>query len=282
MFKNLGYIDGRLLFMHFRIHDESLDVGLLPLMCDKYVIRFLEYFPRFKEVEVYVKISVSLVVRHMMKRMTSKGKGVVIEETVDHDVNDAIGKEFDVESGTSFPPQWSVELMIANKTKRMSDEFKFRLLLTEIDNEFGLENSSQDSLEFPNEVNFDDVVDEPEEIIDMVAILDKAMDELDQVIEAENVVDGDDGEQVVYDRDVIPDRLYAAIVAQKGVFSTDDEDVIPYEVVDEVLKQKGVWLVDDGDVIPDEVVVEKMLEDHTRLIKRKRVMVDKENEDDSQ
>ncbi|GKD22217.1 hypothetical protein Tco_1223920, partial [Tanacetum coccineum] len=96
------------------------------------------------------------------------------------------------------------------------------------------------------------------------------------------VVDGDDGEQVVYDRDVIPDRLYAAIVAQKGVFSTDDEDVIPYEVVDEVLKQKGVWLVDDGDVIPDEVVVEKMLEDHTRLIKRKRVMADKENENDSQ
>ncbi|GJW95534.1 vacuolar proton-inorganic pyrophosphatase [Tanacetum coccineum] len=181
-------------------------------------------------------------------------------ETVDHDVNDAIGKEFDVESGTIDEPE------------------------------------------------------EPEEISDMFAKLDKALDELDHVIEAKNitelfaiydqatddvgdvvpvdvvaeemvakeVVDGDDSEQVVYDMDVIPDGLYTAIVAQKGVFSTDDGDVIPYEVVDEVLKQKGVWIVDDGDVIPDEVVAEKMLEDHTRLIKRKRVMADKENEDDSQ
>nr|GEU44821.1 linoleate 13S-lipoxygenase 2-1, chloroplastic-like [Tanacetum cinerariifolium] len=37
--------------------------------------------------------------RHMMEKMTSKDKGVVIKEIMDHNVSDAIGKEFDGEIG---------------------------------------------------------------------------------------------------------------------------------------------------------------------------------------
>ncbi|GJZ52841.1 hypothetical protein Tco_0607726 [Tanacetum coccineum] len=244
-----------------------------------------------------------------MKRMTSKGKGVVIEETMDHDVNDAIGKEFDVESGTIVKLtllEWNRKNQ-ARKDGTVEGYLETWFCDVDVDQVINVE--CQDDL-----YHLVDEPEEPEEICDMFAKLDKALDELDQVIEAENVIDlfaiydqaiddvgdvvpvemvaeemvakvvidGDDGEQVVYDRDVIPNGLYAVIVAQKEVFSTDDGDVIPDEVVDEVLEQKGVWPVDDGDVIPDEVVAEKMLEEHTRLIKRKRVMVDKENEDDSQ
>ncbi|GJT16411.1 hypothetical protein Tco_0875117 [Tanacetum coccineum] len=108
-----------------------------------------EYVPRFRDVEGYIKTGVSLVESHMMEQMTSKGKGVVIEEIVDNDV-DAVGKEFDGESGNSgkllllkwnqssqvgkdgtvvdndfcdfdsgneFPPPWSAEIMITNRTK---------------------------------------------------------------------------------------------------------------------------------------------------------------------
>ncbi|GJY63307.1 hypothetical protein Tco_0464767 [Tanacetum coccineum] len=188
MFKDLGYIDGRILFTHFRILGESLDESLLLLMSDEDVIRFLDYVPRFREVDVYIETDVSLVERHMMKRMTSKGKGVVTEEFMDHDVNDVVGKEFDGESGNNgklpllewnqstqdgkdetlvdndfcvfdsdnkFPPPWSVEIMIAYRTKRLSVEFEFKKLMAEIDHVFELENSSQDSVEFPNEVNFE-------------------------------------------------------------------------------------------------------------------------------
>ncbi|GJW44397.1 hypothetical protein Tco_0073196 [Tanacetum coccineum] len=82
IFRDLGYRDGRILFTHFRIHWESLDEDLLTLMSD----------------EVYIETGVLLVERHMMERMMSMGKGVVIEEIVDHDV---VGKEFDSESGNS-------------------------------------------------------------------------------------------------------------------------------------------------------------------------------------
>ncbi|GKF20342.1 hypothetical protein Tco_0068980 [Tanacetum coccineum] len=147
MFKNLGYIDGRLLFTHFWIPRESLDEGLLLPMSDEDVIRFLEYVPRFRELEVYIETGVLVVERHMIERMTSKGKGVVIEEIMDHDV---VGKEFDSESGNNgklrllewnqsikhgkdgtvvdndfcvfysnneFLPPWSAEIMITNRTK---------------------------------------------------------------------------------------------------------------------------------------------------------------------
>ncbi|GJY66089.1 hypothetical protein Tco_0468327 [Tanacetum coccineum] len=162
MFKDLGYTEGMLLFTHFRIHGESLDEGLLPLMSGEDVIIFLKYVPRFREVDVYIKTGVAFVERHMPERMASKGKGVLIEENVDHDVNDVVGKEFDGDTKNSgklplltfhytsqvgkdgtvvanefcvfyshneFLPPWSTEIMLANKTKRLSDEFEFRKLV---------------------------------------------------------------------------------------------------------------------------------------------------------
>ncbi|GJU71012.1 hypothetical protein Tco_1262417 [Tanacetum coccineum] len=137
--------------------------------------------------------------------MASKGNVVLIEEIVNHDFNDAIGKEFDADSGNSsklplvifhqtsyvrkdgivvvndfrvidsdneFPPPWSAIKMIGDRTKRLSDEFEFRNLLAEIDHEFGLDNLSQDEQDVSNDANFDDVVfddvsfdDEMEELL---------------------------------------------------------------------------------------------------------------------
>ncbi|GJR07612.1 RNA-directed DNA polymerase, eukaryota, reverse transcriptase zinc-binding domain protein [Tanacetum coccineum] len=220
------------------------------------VSRFLEYVPRFREVEVYIETTVSMVERHMMKRMTSNGKGVMIEEIVDHDFNNV------------FPSPWSTEIMIANRTKRLSNEFDFKQLLTEINHEFGLENS----------------IDEPEEleeISDIFAEHDQALNELDQVTEVEEPEEIINFEHVVSDGGVILGELYDVIVAQKGGFSADDGDVIPDEMVADVVAEKRVGPVDDGNVISDGVVAEEMLEDQTRSIKRRRVMSDNENEDDA-
>nr|GFA43462.1 hypothetical protein [Tanacetum cinerariifolium] len=126
-------------WLEMMIPGESLDEGLPPLISNEDVIGFLEYGPRFREVEVYTKTGVSLVEMHMMERMKSKVKGVVIEEIMNHDVNDAIGKEFYY---NEFLPPWSAERMIANTTKRLSDEFEFRKLSEEIDHVFELDNSS--------------------------------------------------------------------------------------------------------------------------------------------
>nr|GEW25081.1 integrase, catalytic region, zinc finger, CCHC-type, peptidase aspartic, catalytic [Tanacetum cinerariifolium] len=124
MFGDFGYIDGRLLFTRFTIPEESLDEGLVLLMYDEDVIRFLKYVHRFRELEMYIETDVLLVKRHMMEGMLSKSKGAMIEEIVEyHDVNDAVGKQFD------------------NESRNYEIEF-----------EFGLDNSSQDSLELPNNV----------------------------------------------------------------------------------------------------------------------------------
>ncbi|GJS24421.1 hypothetical protein Tco_0453053 [Tanacetum coccineum] len=155
MFKELGYIEGMLLFTYFRI---PLDEGLLPLMSEEDVIRFLEYVPRFREVEVYIETDVSFVEKHLMERMTSKGKAMLIEEIVDHDVNDPIGNELDADSRNNVPTTKVYRKMLEDRTRRRSDEFKFRKLLAEIDHEFGLDNSTQDEQDVSNDVDFDDVV----------------------------------------------------------------------------------------------------------------------------
>nr|GEX40099.1 hypothetical protein [Tanacetum cinerariifolium] len=282
---------------------------------------------------------------------------------MDRDVNDAIEKEFDGDNGnnsklqllewnqsnqdkkdgivnandfygfdsnTEFPPPWFVEIMFANRTKRLSDKFEFRKLLAEIDHEFGLDNSSQDSLEFSNDVDLDDVIFDDvdfqqgmddvyfeqdidellyygpnkvdfkqgmKEILyydtndgasisgksgieDEVEPLDIEMADLlaskssgvrydsfviyDQLIDYERDVvlvevlskelvardsfDGDDGEQVVLDGDVILDEVYDAMVAQKEVLSASDGGVIPTEVYDAMVAQ-DMLAKDDGDVI---------------------------------
>jgi hypothetical protein len=88
MLQVLGYKDRTLMFTHFRIPGESLDVGLLPLMSDKDAIRLMEFVPRFRELELYIKTGVSLVECHMMERMMSN-------------VNDVIRKDLNSESGNS-------------------------------------------------------------------------------------------------------------------------------------------------------------------------------------
>ncbi|PWA88450.1 Electron transport accessory protein-like domain-containing protein [Artemisia annua] len=123
-----------------------------------------------------------------MDRMMNKGKGVVKEEIVDDDVNEAAGKGVDGETGNNgkllllewhkewhrtsqpdkagpvydsdsdngFPPTFSAGKMIANHSKRLSDEFEFRRLLVKIDQEFMGEDSSEDSIEATDVVEFDD------------------------------------------------------------------------------------------------------------------------------
>ncbi|GJS36294.1 hypothetical protein Tco_0534676 [Tanacetum coccineum] len=159
MFKDLGYIDGRLLLTHFRIPRESLDEGLLQLMSDEDVSRFLEYVHSFREEEVYIEI--------------------------DDDANIS-GKEGDLES-------W-----------------------------FGDEGVDQDI-----DVKWQDdpyhLVDEPkelEEISDMFAKLGQAMDELVQVIKAED----ETNLFVVYDQaiDHEGDVVLVEVIAEEMVAEEDD------------------------------------------------------------
>ncbi|PWA76603.1 hypothetical protein CTI12_AA234720 [Artemisia annua] len=162
MLEDLGYTDRTLVYTHLRLPGESLDDGLLPLKSDEDVKTLVEYVPFLT--------------------------GVVKEEIVDDDVNEAAGKGVDGETGNSgkllllewnkewhktrqpdkvgpvydsdsdngFPPTFCAGKMIANHSKRLSDEFEFRRLLVEIDQEFMVEDSSEDSLEATDVVEFDD------------------------------------------------------------------------------------------------------------------------------
>ncbi|PWA89001.1 transposase, MuDR [Artemisia annua] len=188
MLEELGCMDRTLVFTHFKIPDESLDDGLLPLKSEEDVRRLVEYVHIFTQLELYIETGVSVVECEMMERMMSKGKGVVIEEIVDHDVNDDVGKDvagetgntgkllllewhkewhetsqpdkagpiYDSDSDNGFPPTFCAGKMIANHSKRLSDEFQFRRLLEEIDQEFMVEDSSEDSLESTDVLDFDD------------------------------------------------------------------------------------------------------------------------------
>ncbi|GKB76468.1 hypothetical protein Tco_0943363, partial [Tanacetum coccineum] len=95
MLDELGLGNGILLFSHFKILGESFDEGLVPLIGDEDVLTLLKHVPKFREIEVYVEVDVSLVKQHMRKVMSGKGKGVggkecegkgvVIEEIVEDD-----------------------------------------------------------------------------------------------------------------------------------------------------------------------------------------------------
>ena len=89
MLEDLGYSDSTLMFTHFRIPGESLDDGLLPLKSDEDVNTLLEYVPIFTQLDLYIETVVSIVECEMMDRMMTKGKGVVIEEIVGDDMNEA-------------------------------------------------------------------------------------------------------------------------------------------------------------------------------------------------
>ncbi|GJZ99373.1 hypothetical protein Tco_0671924 [Tanacetum coccineum] len=98
----------------------------------------------------------------------------------------------------------------------------------------------------------------------------------------EDTIDGDDG-------DVIPTKVYDAMVAQEmledqaGIWDV----VIPHEVYAIMVAAEGFFYTEDRDVvIPTEVydamVAQEMLEYQTRAIKRRRVMVDKEDKDNAE
>ncbi|GKD74224.1 hypothetical protein Tco_1332506 [Tanacetum coccineum] len=187
MFKDLGYIEGMLLFMHFRIHGQSLDEGLLPLMS-------LEYVPKFREVEVYIETGVSLIEKHLMERMTR----VTFHQTI-HVGKDGtiVAIDFRVcDSDNEFPLPWSTEKMIKDRTRRLSDEFEFIKLLAEIDHEFGLDNSSQNEQDVSNDVDFDDVVFDDVDFDDVsfddvdfdIVDIDVGMDDLDFEQELEELL----------------------------------------------------------------------------------------------
>nr|GEW09658.1 hypothetical protein [Tanacetum cinerariifolium] len=193
------YINSRLLFTYFRIPGESLDEGLLPLMFYEDVIIFLEYVPRFREPDVCIETGISLVERKMIEGMRSKRKGVLIEEIMkDHDVNNAIGKEFGSETENNA------------STSKLEPVFE-----GSNDNDFGVFDSDNElpppcasisllegdletwvedeEVEQDNDVEWQHdpyhLVDEPEEITDLFGELDQAMDELDQAIKVEDVTD---------------------------------------------------------------------------------------------
>ncbi|GJW32693.1 hypothetical protein Tco_0052725 [Tanacetum coccineum] len=97
MLEDLGIKGGSFLFSHFRIPGKSLDKGLVPLISHQDVLSLLKYVPSYKEIEVYVE-------KHMMKVVSGKGKGVVIEEIIEDDETGNI----DSTSKVDHPP-WSFE-----------------------------------------------------------------------------------------------------------------------------------------------------------------------------
>ncbi|GJY40580.1 retrovirus-related pol polyprotein from transposon TNT 1-94 [Tanacetum coccineum] len=91
------------------------------------------------------------------------------------------------------------------RTRRLSDEFEFQKLSTEIDQEFGLDNSSQNEQDVSNDVYFDNVIFNDEDQAGDVILVEVVAE--DKV--AEETIVGSSGE----DRDVvIPHEVYGAMV----------------------------------------------------------------------
>nr|GEU49650.1 hypothetical protein [Tanacetum cinerariifolium] len=196
--------------------------------------------------------------------MTRKGKGVLIEEIMNHDDNDGVGKEFYVDNRYSGKLLLSAEKMITNWT------FEFIKLLEEIDHEFGgwmmlaLNRQMNENLYYgPNKVDFqqdfftiyDQPIDDERDVVPVEVVAEEMV--------KEDAFDGDDGVISTDDGDLILDNMYVATVAQE-MLEDDDRDVIPTEVYDEMVTQE--MLKDqDGDVIPtkvyDAMVAQEMLED---------------------
>nr|GEY53932.1 hypothetical protein [Tanacetum cinerariifolium] len=70
-----------------------------------------------------------------------------------HLSNGSYDNDFGVfESDNGFQLPWFAKRMNEKRAKMMNNEFEFRKVLAKIEFEFRLENSSQDSLELPNDV----------------------------------------------------------------------------------------------------------------------------------
>ncbi|PWA79711.1 hypothetical protein CTI12_AA202720 [Artemisia annua] len=259
MLEDLGYTDRTLVYTHFRLPGESLDDGLLPLKSDEDVKTLMEYVPFFTQFELYIETDVSIVECEMMDRMMTKGKGVVKEEIVDDDVNEATGKGVDGETGNNgkllllewhktsqpdkagpvydsdsdngFPPTFSAGKMIANHSKRLSDEFEFRRLLVEIDQEFMGEDSSEDSLEATDVVEFDDAY--YDDTCDGFLVL--------RLIKLGNISRSDGGVHEVFPFCVFPPTTSNRDVpeyAAMGPVSAASTAKLPVKVEDEDLKRE--------------------------------------------
>lgn len=62
----------RTLFSHFRIPENSLDDGLVPLMSVEDVMQMFKYVPRFKEIEVYIEEGISSVEDYLLYTVLKK------------------------------------------------------------------------------------------------------------------------------------------------------------------------------------------------------------------
>ena len=162
----------------------------------------------------------------------------------------------------------------------------------------------------PEELHAIEEPQEPEEISDMFAEIDQALDELDDVVAAGegtevyalyaepisfsllplvdvDGVDGDDGKQRVRDENVILDEQCDEVVGD-GEQRVCDVAVIPDDQCAVVIGN-GEQRVSDVAVIPhgkngvgqDGVITEDKFEDQGRSIKRRRLMADKKPKDDA-
>ncbi|PWA44666.1 hypothetical protein CTI12_AA524670 [Artemisia annua] len=118
MLEDLGYTDRTLVFTHFKIPDESLDDGLLPLKSEEDVRRLVEYVPIFTQLELYIETGVLVVECEMMERMMKWHK-----EWHETSQPNKAGPIYDSDSDNGFPPTFCAGKMIANHSKRLSDEF---------------------------------------------------------------------------------------------------------------------------------------------------------------
>ena len=76
------------LFIHFMVPSLNLDDGLVPLMSDQDVKLFLNFVPRYKEVDVFVETDVLLVEKQLFEHTCWRkaSKGIVIKEILQDDV----------------------------------------------------------------------------------------------------------------------------------------------------------------------------------------------------
>ncbi|GJY69782.1 hypothetical protein Tco_0472764 [Tanacetum coccineum] len=249
-----------LLFMHFRILGQSLDEGSLPLMSEEDVIRLLEYVPRFREVEVYIAISVSLVEKHLMKPAMLGPMGHIV--ATDFCVCD---------SDNEFSPSWSTKKMLEDRTR------------------------SQDEQDVSNDVSFDDIVLMMSLLMMslllmslsmmsnmmllilmlgwMILILNrswKSDEDVDQGIDVEwkadpyhNVDELEEPEEI---RGVVPSEVVAEEMVTEETVDGNDGDVIPTEVYDAMVSQEQLE-DQDGDVIPVKVVAkDKVVEEIVEVV----------------
>ncbi|GKD79638.1 hypothetical protein Tco_1342259 [Tanacetum coccineum] len=182
--------------------------------------------------------------------MASKGNVVLIEEIVNHDFNDAVGKEFDADSGNSSKLPLVIHFIRPTMLGNMGLLLLliFIKLLAEIDHEFGLDNSSQDEQDISNDVDFDDVV------FDDVSFEDVDFDDVSFDDIEFDVVDFDVGIDDLNFEQELEEVLYYATYASS--INGKSRDVPTWFNLFVVYDQP---IDDEGGVVPFEVVPKEMV-----------------------